>query len=357
MERVEDIFGMLDLMIRPAFCVKDGHILHANPAARGRMVEEGAAVQPLITGGKAEYDEFTEGCLYLTLTISGKVWGASVTISGGHHVFVLDAEDSQAQLQAMALAALQLREPLSSIMISADRLLTSLDGDENAQDQLARLNRGLHQLQRLIGNMSDAADFSNEILSAKQVHDAQLLFSELFQKISALLAHTHISLSFTNLTEPLYCLLDDQKLERAVYNMISNAIKFTPAGGMIDAKVTRTGNRLYLTIADTGCGIPDAIRGNVFHRYLREPAIEEGRQGIGLGMVLIRSAAAAHGGAVLIDQPEGSGTRITLTMEIRQGKDAKVKSPVMLVDYAGERDHGLIELSDKLPSSAYRRKK
>ena len=68
---------------------------------------------------------------------------------------------------------------------------------------------------------------------------------------------------------------------------------------------------------------------------------------------IIRTAAAHHGGTVLIDQPEGVGTRITMTMSIRQSKQATLRSNVLRVDYAGERDHGLIELSECLPTELY----
>ena len=82
-------------------------------------------------------------------------------------------------------------------------------------------------------------------------------------------------------------------------------------------------------------------------------AVEDSRYGLGLGMVLIRSTAAVHGGTVLVDHPEGSGTRITVSFAIHQG-EATLRSPRMRIDYAGERDHGLIELSDVLPAHLYR---
>ena len=104
---------------------------------------------------------------------------------------------------------------------------------------------------------------------------------------------------------------------------------------------------------DSGSGIAQSVRSSVFSRYLRQPALEDSRYGIGLGMVLIRTAAAHHGGTVLIDQPEGAGTRITMTMSIRQSKQATLRSNVLRVDYAGERDHGLIELSECLPTELY----
>ena len=110
---------------------------------------------------------------------------------------------------------------------------------------------------------------------------------------------------------------------------------------------------LQLQIQDNGSGIAQDILGNVFYRYLRQPAIEDSRFGLGLGMVMIRSAAASHGGTVLIDQPEGTGTRITLTLAIRQNGGNMLRSNVLRVDYAGELDHGLVELADCLPSELY----
>ena len=110
---------------------------------------------------------------------------------------------------------------------------------------------------------------------------------------------------------------------------------------------------LQLQIQDSGSGIAQQIRSSLFHRYLRQPGIEDSRWGLGLGMVLIRSAAANHGGTVLIDSPSGTGTRVTMTLSIRQPQEATLRSPILRVDYAGERDHALIELSDCLPAQLY----
>ena len=146
---------------------------------------------------------------------------------------------------------------------------------------------------------------------------------------------------------------DPLRLNQILLNILSNAIKFTPKGGTVTAKLTRSGRMLRLSVTDSGSGIAQSVRSSVFSRYLRQPALEDSRYGIGLGMVLIRTAAAHHGGAVLIDQPEGAGTRITMTMSIRQSKQATLRSNVLRVDYAGERDHGLIELSECLPTELY----
>ena len=70
-------------------------------------------------------------------------------------------------------------------------------------------------------------------------------------------------------------------------------------------------------------------------------------------LVLVHAAAALHGGTVLVDHPTETGTRITMSLAIRTGSGAKLRSPMLKVDYAGERDHGLLEFADILPSSVY----
>ena len=74
-------------------------------------------------------------------------------------------------------------------------------------------------------------------------------------------------------------------------------------------------------------------------------------------MVMIRSAAAAHGGTVLIDHPDDCGTRMILSLAISQDTEKIVRNDIFHVDYAGERDHSLIEFSDVLPASVYKPKK
>lgn len=353
MEEQKDALGMLDLMIRPAFCVKENKIVKVNQAAEGLFLTPGAAIQPLLLTGGSEYAAFTDGCLYLTLSLSGQSCGASITRVDGMDVFVLEQEEDHAELRSMALAARELRDPLTNVMILADQLypLSALQDDPATKELALRLNRGLYQMLRVIGNMSDASRCA--VTSRQETREIGSLFDEVFEKAEALICHTGVTLTYKGLNEQVYALADAEQLERAVLNILSNAIKFTPKNGTIEAKLTRHGSMLRLSVQDGGSGIAENIRSSVFNRYLRQPAIEDSRFGIGLGMVLIRSAAANHGGAVLIDQPSGKGTRITMTFAIRQSRDTMLRSNVLRVDYAGEQDHGLIELSECLPVKLY----
>ena len=207
---------------------------------------------------------------------------------------------------------------------------------------------------RVISNMSDAVSYASSG-TRMEVRDIKAVMDEIFARATELVEHTGITLSFSNLPQNLYCLIDADKLERAVYNMISNSLKFTPKGGTIHAAMTKKGSKIIFSVQDSGSGIPSSLLGTIYSRFQREPAIEDIRYGIGLGMVLIRSVASIHGGTVLIDQPTGEGTRITMTLQIRQATDTTLRSPVMKIDYAGERDHGLIELSESLPAGLYKK--
>ena len=355
MEQLENMIGMLDLMVRPGFCVKDGVIAGVNQSAGARMICPGTPIRELLLTGQEEYSEFTGGCLYLTLDLGGQHTGASVTRQNGYDVFILEQDSDQAELHAMALAAQELREPLASVMTVADRLFPMICDHAGNQEQVARINRGLFQMLRVISNMSDAARYHQESERVPEIRDITAILEEIFRNSAALIEQASIHVTFRNLPSRIYTLVDEEKLERAVYNILSNAIKFTPTGGTIEAALTQRGRKLYLTIQDSGSGVDPAVRASIHSRYLRQPGLEDGRFGIGLGMVLIRAAAAAHGGTVLMEHPEGRGTRITMTIDIRQDTTGMLRSKILKVDYAGERNHGLIELADALPTALYKK--
>ena len=92
MEQQRDILGMLDMMVVPAFCVREQTVLRANPAARGLLITPGTSIRELLLTGAEEYGEFAEGCLYLTLTLSGTPHGAAVSRVDDLDIFVLERE-------------------------------------------------------------------------------------------------------------------------------------------------------------------------------------------------------------------------------------------------------------------------
>ncbi len=351
MEFQTDLPGWLNRCTCPGFAVKNDIITHCNQAAEALLLTPGTDVRELLLTGSEEYAAFKTGCLYLKLRLSSKGWGASVSQEADHHIFLLDQEPEDSDLRSLALAARELRSPLSNLMIAADALMRTSPEDLQTQELLARLNRSLHQMHRLINNMSDAG--KSNMLTPVGIHDWNRLIHDIFEKISTQLENTNIQLTYEGLSQSVSGLANEGQMERAVLNIVSNAMKFMPEGGTIHAKLTRQQNMLHLSIRDSGSGIAENILSNVFTRYQRQPGIEDSRFGLGLGMVLIRSAATDHGGTVLIDRPEGKGTRITMTMAIRQNTGL-LKTPVIPPLMDGSRQV-LTELSESLPWEFYKK--
>lgn len=348
MKKRTDGADLLDLMVGPCFCAKDNRIIRVNQDASRLFLTEGMEVTPLLSTGAEDYADFREGCLYLELKIGNQAMGAAVTRMDGADYFVLDQEIESAELQILSLAAQELREPLSAILLCTEQMEETAAQDQEARLRLARLKKGLAQMHRMVGNMSDACGRS----SRQELQDMGALFREIFEKAQTLTEKAGIPLTYEGLDETIYSLADSQELERAALNLVANALKFLPRNGSVQASLTRKEHMLYLRIQDNGSGIPDEIRSTVYRRFLRIPGIEDSHHGIGLGMVLVRNAAAHHGGTVLIDRPETQGTRVTLTLPIRQNSTS-LRSPIMRIDYAGGTDHTLIELSDSLPPELY----
>lgn len=344
MEQLTDGTEMLDLMIRPAFCVKNKIITRLNTPAAKLFLREGLSLDQLLESGAQDYAAFSGGMLCLTLNLCGQSFGASVVRLGEEDVFTLDQQFECDQLRVLSLAARELRGPLSNAMLAAQQL--------DCQDgNLSRLNRSLYQLLRIVGNMSDASGISP--VFHPELQNIGALFQEIAEKAAALSGPSGITLSYSGLDEAVSCAVDRQMMERAVLNMISNALKFTPAGGSIALELRRSGKQFRFSVTDSGSGIPEKERSTLFTRYLREPVIEDTRHGVGLGMLLIRSAAARHGGAVLVDCPKEAGTRVTMTFTSAPYSEAKLRTNLLQADYAGEQDHALIELSEFLPPEFY----
>ena len=335
---------MLELLSSPALAVENGTVTYTNQLAAGLAVV-GSAIADYLGSDLDEYRQLESGTLYLTFTTEGCPFGASVTRMAGYDIFVLDPQQSQNELHTIALAARELRKSLTSVFIAADNL--------PATPQAGQLNRGLHQMLRLAGNLSG---ISQQNQGRQELRDIAAVIREIFEKAAVLAEAANIRILFDCFPEEAVGLVDSERLERAIYNILSNAIKFTPTGGTVTGSLTRHGNRLRLSVRDCGSGVPDDVLGSVFTRHQRPLTLEDSRYGMGLGMVLVREAAIAHGGTVLIQRiPEG-GTCVTMTLTLRKSNCSTLRCPIIVPDYAGGFDHGMIELADVLPPKVYESK-
>lgn len=351
MEYKDTIQYLLGLLDRPAFCATNGTVQYVNQAAAQAGITAGTPVSDLLSDHTAAYDSFTGGCLYCSVRLCNGTAGVSITRLDGIDYFLLDQEKDPV-LKGLSLAAQQLRKPLSALMAVIDS--NYMHREANTKDgaiAVSQISKGLLQINRQLCNMSDAALYSDNSISYSTV-GVRGLFAQIAEKAAAGLENTGIKLEYEEPDTEIYTQANATLLERAGYNLISNAVKFAPTGSTVSVSLKAVGNRLLFAVeSQTG-----NAKMPIFDMFRRDPGLEDSRYGIGLGMVIVRAAASAHGGAVLMDYPDENTTRITMSMEIREDdKPVLRRNASKISDYSGGIDHALLELSDVLPSECYRK--
>lgn len=344
MQQSDQNHTILTNIRQPAFTVADGVITEVNPAAAQRFAKAGMHAAELFITGKAEFEAFCSGSLYLTICLEGMAYPCTVTPLQNGHLFVIEEDTARAELQALALAAQHLNMPISELSLLVDKLTNV------AAEDKAKINQNLFRLRRILGNMADAAQLT---VSKPRLTSCEVcsVFEEILEKTSALLSQDGTKLIYRLPNHCVYSVASAELLRRAVYNMISNAVKYAAAGSPIEAVLSHSDKRLSFSV--TSCCAAGFNDGNLFNRYTRQPALEDPRLGLGLGMTLIHAAATAHGGTVLVEKLPGRKLRVTMSMPIKQDNTSDVRSPILIPDiYAGS-DQALIELSDVLPYQLY----
>ncbi|MGH7435132.1 MAG: ATP-binding protein [Polyangiaceae bacterium] len=114
-------------------------------------------------------------------------------------------------------------------------------------------------------------------------------------------------------------LADPDRLQQVVWNLLSNAVRYTPRDGDVRVNVTRTGSDLRIAVADTGAGIPPGQVSHVFERFHQvDGATARRAGGLGLGLAIVRHLAEAHGGTVAVSSAgEGQGSTFSVELPIR----------------------------------------
>ena len=126
-------------------------------------------------------------------------------------------------------------------------------------------------------------------------------------------------------TGPWLVLGDRDRLERAITNVVGNAVKFTPPGGTVTLSLARTatGRGVRFSCEDTGMGIPANEIGSLFTSFTRASnAAAQQIPGTGLGLVIVRTIVEQHGGSVELSSVEGEGTTVTLDLPLAPSAEA-----------------------------------
>ena len=115
---------------------------------------------------------------------------------------------------------------------------------------------------------------------------------------------------------------DEKRIQSVIENLLDNAIKYSKQGGLIRIDTTQDTNQLVIKITDSGIGIPEKSKSDIFKRFFRAPnAIRTHANGSGLGLFIAKNILKRHHGDISFISSENKGTKFTLTIPIKQPED------------------------------------
>ena len=250
--------------------------------------------------------------------------------------------------------ATQLRTALSNLHLAAAQLAPAeaREKDPTLDQKAALLDQSYYRLLRLVNSLSSAVWLTNSDSLPLQDRDIVGLVSDLCEKAGGLAPLLRLKLRFVCPMERHICAVSADALEQAVYQLLSNAFKFTPAGGSVTVELRVKGKQVLLSVSDTGPGIPEERLAALFERYLHGGRPDAPSHGLGLGLPLCRRVAEGHGGTLVAESRVGEGSQFTLSLP-----DKQVGGGVSDVafDYAGGFNRTLMNLADALPVKAFQR--
>ena len=247
----------------------------------------------------------------------------------------------------------QLRGSLGNIHGALNHLLPpeKLEGDFSAQQHTAILWQSYYRVLRVVNNLSAAPLLMEDAPFEKENTELVGWLDDLCRQAQPLSELKHITLTFHTDLSVHVTAIHRGYLERLVWNLLSNALKFTEEGGSIRVELACCDRQISLKVTDTGCGISPQLMETVFDRYRHTERMDPLPHGLGLGLPLCRCIAQRHGGRLLLQSEEGRGTMVMVSLpDTRQHSDVVRDVPFQ---YAGGFQPVLMELSDALPFRAY----
>lgn len=223
--------------------------------------------------------------------------------------------DREMERRLTADVAHELRTPLQAIQATVEAMQDGvLPADEEhlgvVRDEtvrLARLTNGILELTRLerrtVQFECTRTDLTAPVRAAVDAHEA-------------LIETCEITLT-SHFGEGIYACIDSDRLQQAVGNLLSNAARYTPAGGLVDVTVRREAGHGVIEVADNGIGIAEEDRDNVFARFWRaDDARATATGGLGIGLAVTKEIIERHKGAIGVTPREDGGTRFTIRIPL-----------------------------------------
>jgi signal transduction histidine kinase/HAMP domain-containing protein len=241
----------------------------------------------------------------------------------------LQEHDRQRSL-FLSVASHELRTPMTVIRSFADNMRDGIAGPVNEQQltYLTRIGHNLSRLTRIINQLLDWSQLDSKrdmlCLAPVCIEATAILVVDSLRTVATEKA---ITLEITHTDGLPLVQGDSDKLEQILWNLIGNAIKFTPPGGHITVNFQTTPEGfVQASVADTGCGIDPGHLGKVFQEFSKVPSANPAAQGAQLGLFITKTLVTMHKGTIWLESMPGAGTRFYFTVPIASSKAEGVQA-------------------------------
>ncbi|MFA6613090.1 MAG: histidine kinase N-terminal 7TM domain-containing protein [Dehalococcoidales bacterium] len=242
---------------------------------------------------------------------------------------------NRAKSEFLASMSHELRTPLNA-GIGFTQLLQEQDFGQLNERQAEYTSNIIQSGKHLLSLINDILDLSKieagkEELTLSSVNIRKLLEGSMMMvKERASKRRITLSLIFPTDIEELYIQADERKVKQIIYNLLSNATKFTPDGGAITVEGRKTEQEITISVSDTGIGIKPADQKKLFQNFFQiRGSTTDKTPGTGLGLVISRQLAEMHGGRLWVEsEGEGKGSRFSFTLPINGKVAAKTPDEV-----------------------------
>ncbi|MCD4704090.1 MAG: PAS domain S-box protein [Methanosarcinaceae archaeon] len=230
-------------------------------------------------------------------------------------------EANRTKSEFLAVMSHELRTPLNAVIGFSDVLLDETFGTLN-EKQRKYVNNISTSGTHLLVLISEILDLSKVDAGRMELSKETIDVPDSITNIRNMVSHlaTMKNISINTIFEPqditLYA--DPVKFKQILYNLVSNAIKFTHDGGTVSLKAEHTGNVIQISVTDTGIGISKDDQSRVFDPFTQaDSSISREYQGTGLGLSIVKKFVELHGGEIWVESELGVGSRFTFTIPIK----------------------------------------
>lgn len=226
-------------------------------------------------------------------------------------------QTDQVRRDFVANVSHELRTPLAALK----SVIETLDGGALEEPKAARefLGRANHEVDRLIQLVEELLELSRiesgELPMANQPIELDSVLERATERMQRLAERQGVQLDFEAAPDLPTVMGDAERLERVAVNLISNALKFTPAGGTVEVRATPQNGTVRVSVRDTGIGISRKDLPRVFERFYKADRARGGA-GTGLGLAIVKHTVEAHGGEVSVESEEGAGSTFSFSIRL-----------------------------------------